>query len=366
MRIFQNIHLYPEHVAIINAKVGRNASFKQRIETLIKHGLNGPHLLLPVVDGSSNAFLTTTADPLTQRQWAVENDLPPHTRPHDVLVAQLKAYKPDVFYTHGSGYFPEQVRQQLPSLCKMNVCWKGPPDFSSGLAGFNLLVNNFPASLPKYEEIASIKTGYLTPSFDTAMEPDCFKTERDVDILFAGSYSRHHRRRSEIISELGKLANTYNLKYCLHFDKITRVANSPMGLLPVISKYRAPKDVRQNSSSPVFGADMYREFSRAKIVVNCAIDVAGNERGNIRCFEAMGCGALLISDEGNYPPGMKDGVNMLTYTTPQNLIDVIRRILANEPERQRLASEGLKLARSTYGKQAVWDNFKNLVATASR
>jgi spore maturation protein CgeB len=109
---------------------------------------------------------------------------------------------------------------------------------------------------------------------------------------------------------------------------------------------------------------MYKEFSNAKIVVNCAIDVAGNERGNIRCFEAMGCGALLVSDEGIYPPGMKDGVNMLTYTTPQNLIDVIKRILANESERQRLASEGLKLARTTYGKQAVWDQFKSVLATA--
>jgi Glycosyl transferases group 1 len=366
MRIFQNIHLYPDHVAMISAKAGKSASFKRRIEIMVKHGLNGTHLLLPMVDGRPDAFLTTTADPQIQRQWAIENNLSPDMPPYEVLVEQLKAFKPDIFYTHGPLYFPDAVRQKLPSLCSMNVCWKGPPDFTPGLTGFDLLINNFPASLPRYAAMADIKTGYLTPSFDPAMEPACFNMDRKIDVLFAGTYSRHHRRRAEIMEALCQLAGSHRLKYCLHFDKATRIAATPLGLLPGLAKYRAPKLVMQNASPPVFGDDMYREFSNAKIVVNCAIDIAGNERGNIRCFEAMGCGALLVSDEGNYPPGMKNGINMLTYNTPQNLVEVIRSILADEPERQRLALEGLKLARSTYGKQAVWDNFNKLVASATR
>jgi Glycosyl transferases group 1 len=362
LRIFQNIHLYPEHVAIINAKAGIRASFAQRIKTLTSHGLNGTHLLLPMIEGSPNAFLTTTADPATQRQWAVENGLPATTHPHDVLVAQIKTFKPDVFYTQGAGYFPEHVRQQLHSLCKMNVYWKAPPDFTPGATGFDLLVNNFPSSLPRYTAIANVRTGYLTPSFDPAMEPWCFQTDRSIDILFSGTYSRHHRRRAEIIEALCQFAQTHRLEFCLHFDKATRIAASPLGILPGLSKYRTPRAVMQNASPPVFGTDMYKQFSNAKIVVNCAIDVAGNDRGNIRCFEAMGCGALLVSDEGSYPDGMQNGVNMLTYTSPQNLVEVIRAILANEPERQKLASAGLELARGTYGKKAVWENFRKLVA----
>ncbi len=365
MRIFQNTHLYPEHIAIIDKQSGKSASFRQRVDTMIKHGLNGTHLLKPMVDGSSDTFLTTATDRQTQRQWAIENNLSPDLHPHDVLVEQLKAFKPDVFYTLGPVYFPERVREMLPSLCKMNICWKSPPDFSPGLSGFDFLVNNFPSSLPKYAKFSDIRTGYLTPSFDPAMEPACFNTNRDIDIVFVGTYSRRHLRRAEIIEKLCQFAQTHRLVFCLLFDKATRIASTPLGLLPGLSKYRPSKLVTQNASPPVFGDAMYRQFANAKIVVNCAIDVAGNDRGNIRCFEAMGCGALLISDEGSYPKGMENGVNMLTYKNPQDLVEVIRKALSNESERQRLASEGLKLARTTYGKQAVWDQFKDIVKVAS-
>ena len=50
-------------------------------------------------------------------------------------------------------------------------------------------------------------------------------------------------------------------------------------------------------------------------MLNGAIDMAGPDRGNMRCFEAMGCGALLVSDVGNYPVGMEAGVTMETYAS---------------------------------------------------
>jgi hypothetical protein len=50
---------------------------------------------------------------------------------------------------------------------------------------------------------------------------------------------------------------------------------------------------------------LYELIGKSKIVLNGVIDMVGRDRGNMRCFEAMGCGALLLSDEGNYPKGMK-------------------------------------------------------------
>src|SRR5258708_36033204 len=41
-------------------------------------------------------------------------------------------------------------------------------------------------------------------------------------------------------------------------------------------------------------------------IFNGAIDMAEEDRGNLRCFEAMGCGALMISDRGRYPKGMEE------------------------------------------------------------
>jgi Glycosyl transferases group 1 len=362
MRIFQNIHLYAEHVAIINAKAKDGATFAERIAILKSEGLNGAHILAPMIENSDNAFLTSTADPSTQRQWALENGLSENASPHEILVAQIEAFKPDVFYTHGTGYFPETVLKRIPSLCKINVCWKGPPDFTNNLSSFKLLVNNFPSSLPKYRAMAQIETGYLTPSFDPAMEPYCFNHDRPVDVLFAGSYSRHHRRRAEIVEALSALPSNIRVALNLNFDRLTQLANTPLGLVPGLQTHRVPTNVRRINQDPLFGVAMYKQLASAKIVVNCAIDVAGADRGNMRCFEAMGCGALLVSDKGSYPPGMVDGETMVTYSTPTELVETIAALLQDEPKRARVAAAGLELARSRYGKAAVWKQFQSLVS----
>jgi hypothetical protein len=363
LKILQNIYLYPEHVSRLNKLAGQAASFNQRIEIFKTNGLNGTHILEPSVSQGHTTFLTTTADPATQRQWAVEHGLPPETDPYEILAAQIAWFKPDVFYTHGTGYFPESVLKKLLALCQTNVCWKGPPDVSGNLQPFKLLVNNFPSSLPQYQAMANIKTGYHTPSFDHAMEPHCFNIDRPVDIIFAGSYSRRHRRRAEIIEALSTLPDNISVAFHLSFDRLSQLANSPFGILPGLRSRRANRKIRQSTQPPVFGTDMYHAFSRAKIVINCAIDVAGEDRGNIRCFEAMGCGALLVSDAGNYPPKMENGVNMLTYTSVEQLIAIVTSILADEPRRAALARNGLDLLRGYYSKEAVWNRFNELLKT---
>jgi hypothetical protein len=45
----------------------------------------------------------------------------------------------------------------------------------------------------------------------------------------------------------------------------------------------------------------------------------------MRCFEATGCGALLLSDEGNYPEGMGGRQTISTY---ESGIECVARIEA--------------------------------------
>ena len=47
--------------------------------------------------------------------------------------------------------------------------------------------------------------------------------------------------------------------------------------------------------------------------------MAGGDRGNMRCFEATGCGAVLLTDSGSYPEGFVDGETMLTYSSPDEI-----------------------------------------------
>lgn len=47
--------------------------------------------------------------------------------------------------------------------------------------------------------------------------------------------------------------------------------------------------------------------------------MAGRDRGNMGCFEAIGCGA---PGRREFPPGMNAGVTMLTYQSPELALTV--------------------------------------------
>ena len=79
------------------------------------------------------------------------------------------------------------------------------------------------------------------------------------------------------------------------------------------ARHRRPLAIRAITQEPIFGRDYYEALSTAKIVPNGAIDMAGADRGNMRCFEALGAGSLLLSDQGNDRDGMRDGETIVTY-----------------------------------------------------
>jgi hypothetical protein len=70
--------------------------------------------------------------------------------------------------------------------------------------------------------------------------------------------------------------------------RLCRLAESPVGQLLPLAKHRRPQAIRAISRPPIFGRDYYQVLADAKIVLNGAIDMAGTDRGNMRCFEVLG------------------------------------------------------------------------------
>ena len=97
-----------------------------------------------------------------------------------------------------------------------------------------------------------------------------------------------------------------------------------MGRLLPLAEHRRPRAIKTISREPIFGRDYYEALSTAKIVLNGASDMSGPDRGNMRCFEALGGGALLLTDDGNYPNGMTDGQTMAAYTSPAVLVGTVK------------------------------------------
>ncbi len=81
----------------------------------------------------------------------------------------------------------------------------------------------------------------------------------------------------------------------------------------------------------------------------------------MRCFEAMGCGALLLTDAGHYPEGMEDGRTMRTYKNEGDAVHIVRELLANPDKRQAIAANGLRLMKEDYSKSLQWQKFLELI-----
>jgi spore maturation protein CgeB len=151
--------------------------------------------------------------------------------------------------------------------------------------------------------------------------------------------------------------------YHLDRSRLCRLAESPLGQFLPLAKHRRPQAIRKVTREPVFGRDYYEELSAAKIVLNGAIDMAGADRGNMRCFEALGSGALLLSDRGIYPEGMTDGETIATYGSPDEAVAQIRTFLAASGERTRIAQAGHEMISTRYSKEVQWKRFEALVAS---
>ena len=242
---------------------------------------------------------------------------------------------------------------------KRTVAWRAAPSAGGDFGNHDIILNNFPSLLQGYRD-AGMRAEYFTPAHDPLMDSYAANTDRPIDILFVGGYSRHHRKRAEILEAAAKLRDKYNIVFHLDRSRMTRLAETPAGWIGPLAKHRRPKDIRAVSADAVFGLDLYAAIGKAKIVINGAVDMAGEDRGNMRCWEAMGCGAVLLSDAGNYPEGMSEGNTLAIYQNPSSAIQHIHYLMQEPDIHKAMIINACSLMRSHYNKSVQWELFQSL------
>jgi spore maturation protein CgeB len=89
--------------------------------------------------------------------------------------------------------------------------------------------------------------------------------------------------------------------------------------------------------------------------------MAGEDRGNMRCFEATGCGAVLLTDSGRYPEGFVDGDTMVTYSSNAEIPELIKRLAKDVSWADSIARAGCAMVKDRYSKERQWAKFQELV-----
>jgi Glycosyl transferases group 1 len=357
LRLFQNSGLNASYRTRLAQLTAGKSGFAELKRIFLDDRYGASHFLVPVLNGDASAFFANGDDEAMQGAWAREHGVQGKSL-EEILLAQIEEHKAEVFYNMDPGRFDGAFVRKLPAHVKRKIAWRAAPgtiDFS----GYDLVVSNFPSIRQGYES-QGLRTAEFFPAHDPVLDAYAKNQKRDIDVLFFGGYSRHHLNRSKLLETVAELNGKYNVVYHLDRSRYTRLAETPLGLLPPFSVARRPAKVRAISAPPVYGRQMYEQLSRAKIVINMAIDMAGKDRGNMRCFEVMGAGALLLSDEGSYPGGMIDNQTLRLYRSAPDAVNVIGAVLESD-EWQQTAAQGHEMVRRRYAKVEQMRKFEGLV-----
>lgn len=360
MRLFQNCGLYPSYRPRLRGLQRSSETFAQSLRVFLDDRFGASHILLPVYEGLEEVFFTNADDQLTQSLWAQEHGMRSDASAEDILLAQIENHRTEVFYNSDPMRYGDDFLAQLPGSVKYTVAWRAAPSSGGRFLKHDMVLNNFPSLLEGYRA-QGVRAEYFAPSHDPAMNAYAANSERPIDVLFIGTYSRHHRNRAALLEAIAALRDEMQVVMHLDRSRLTRLAETPLGWIGPLASHRRAPDIRAVSQSPVFGRDLLQAIGSAKIVINGAIDMAGGDRGNMRVWEALGCGALMLSDEGRYPDGLVAGEHFVTYATASDAVDKVRS-LVREPARARaIAEDGHALISAKYSKKAQWDRFKELV-----
>jgi Glycosyl transferases group 1 len=360
MRLFQNFGLYPAYIPRLR-KLSRGCqSFSELLRAFLQDRYGACHLLKPVLENDPSAFYTNGDDRILQDAWARENGLPPRSTLQEILLAQIEDHRTEVFYNLDPMRYGSDFVRRLPGCVVKSIAWRAAPSSGVDFGAFDLLVCNFPTILETYRSLGW-KASYFSPAHDPVMDDYARNKDRPIDVLFVGGYSRHHRNRAAVLEVVAALAPRFNVRYCLDRSRLTRLSEAGMGLLVPLARHRRPRAIRMVSVDPVFGRDLYSALSQSKVVLNGAVDMAGFDRGNMRCFESMGCGAAMVSDRGVYPEGMVDGVTMHLYDDPHSAQSIIEALLGDGEQTSVIAARGHASIKERYSKTQQWQSFVQLI-----
>jgi hypothetical protein len=360
MRVFQVSGTRPWYRARLDQLTADKKSFAELLAEFHNDGFDAVHTLAPVLASEEYAFFTHADNVRFQRAWARENGLSANTDLEGILLAQVEAHRTEVFYCMSAPEMDRKFISRLPGSVTARICFNASPSVYQDMSAC-LVVCNVPHRIECFRR-QGLRSAYFAPCHAPIQDEYARNDDRDVDVLFAGTYSRHHKIRSRYLDAVAGLQKRFNVVFALQQSRLNRVAESPLGWVGPLRKYSRPSAVRKITQGPVFGRAYYALLARSKIVLNGAPDISGNDRGNMRCWEALGSRSLMVSDTGNYPEGMVDGKTIRTFGTAEEAVSVIGHALAHPDERQQIANAGYDMVRTRYSKARQWADFQKLVA----
>src|SRR4051812_38619409 len=122
----------------------------------------------------------------------------------DIAIAQIRALKPDVLFSHDLSFFPPGALQALKADVRLIVGQVASPlpprEF---LAGYDLILTSFPHFVCEISALG-IASEYFRLGFEPRVAAERDQVARDIDISFVGGISRAHKNAFPLLEHLAR------------------------------------------------------------------------------------------------------------------------------------------------------------------
>lgn len=250
----------------------------------------------------------------------------------DVILAQMRAFQPDVLYCQDMNFLAPRVLRALKPHAKLivgQIASPLPP--KPFLLGYDLVLTSFPHFVDRLRGLG-LRAEYFRIGFDTRVLERLGPIEQDLGSSFVGGISRHHLRAVPLLEVLAQ--RTPTVFYGYGVDALP--ASSP---------------IRARHCGEVWGMDMYRALARSRVTLNRHIGVAENFANNMRLYEATGVGAMLITDHKDNLGSLFDvGREVVAYRSIDEAVELVEHYAAHPEQARAIARAGQArtLAEHTY------------------
>ena len=248
-----------------------------------------------------------------------ENDIPYFTRDMNEVLNHLpEGWTPDLFLWVESGIqYPMEGVESLPcpTACYLVDSHLHLKKHLEIAKRFDCVFVAQREYIPVFKAAGIERITWLPLACDPQVHRK-FGDEKDFEVTFVGSITPLNRQRNRLLMGLAE-------RVPLHVDRC-------------------------------FLEEMSRTFSRSKIVFNASVK---NDL-NMRVFEAMATGSLLVTDEARgsgLTDLFEDRKHLVLYRNEADLYNRVEHYLNNPAEREAIALEGMRevLERHTYEHRAA-------------
>ena len=308
-----------------------NNSYEKVVEILLDRGLFNA-LACNNKSLSRNNNLSIFNSEFIQKKWANEQGVVyGKDWKIEIFAKQIELFEPDVLYTNNPSWISKNIKK-IPDV-KLLAAWRAAPiEYRADYSCFDIGLSYAPVyeKLMKQHGIQHVE--HMDLLFDPIIKKrlDQMNLKKMNDICFVGRYGKMFKHRNKLLYEIYRQFNKTNaISYHLLTEKRFGglVPHLPWRMLNAVNK-------------PVFLNELLEVFAKSKIVINCHSDIAGQYKGNMRVFEALGIGSFMLSDKGIYPKYLKDGIDFISYKDTNDLLNKIEYYLKNEVEREEIAKHG--------------------------